>query len=100
GGGPPARAAGRCRPSPWSGESMTETLPVAVVIPTIGRLDRLRACLDSIARCDARASEVLVVDQSLTQDVRDLVVQFESIGARLVPCEGRGIALGTNLGLR
>jgi GT2 family glycosyltransferase len=78
---------------------MTGALPVAVVIPTIGRVDRLRACLDSIAACDARASEVLVVDQSLTPEVRDLVGEFEGIGARLVTCERRGIAIGTNLGL-
>jgi GT2 family glycosyltransferase len=79
---------------------MTGTLAVSVVIPTIGRLERLRACLESIASCDARASEVLVVDQSLTKEVSDLVDEFSPIGARLIPCETRGIPAGTNLGLR
>lgn len=79
---------------------MTDALPVSVVIPTIGRVEPLRACLESIARCDAGAAEVLVVDQSGTSEVPDLVAGFDAIGARVVPCERRGIAVGTNLGLR
>jgi GT2 family glycosyltransferase len=79
---------------------MTESLPVSVLIPTIGRLERLRACLESIARCDERAAEVVVVDQSGGGEVAALVGEFASLSARVVPCSGRGISVGMNLGLR
>lgn len=79
---------------------MVEALPVSVVIPTIGRVERLRACLESIARCDRRADEVLLVDQSRSPEVAALIGEFGSIGAKLVPCAGRGISVGMNLGLR
>ena len=76
------------------------TLPVSVVIPTIGRVDLLRSCLTSLASCVPRATEVLVVDQSEGSEVRELVESFADRGARWVPCTGRGIARGTNLGVR
>jgi len=79
---------------------MSDPLPVSVVIPTIGRIERLRACLESISRCDRRPSEVVVVDQSGAADVEALVAEFAAIGARAVPCAGRGISVGMNLGLR
>jgi GT2 family glycosyltransferase len=79
---------------------MSETIPVSIVIPTIGRVEPLRACLESIANCDPPAAEVLVVDQSGNSGVAGLVAEFEASGARVVPCSGRGISLATNLGLR
>lgn len=76
------------------------TLPMSVVIPTIGRVDLLRSCLASLASCSPPAAEVVVVDQSGDAEVRDLVEGFADRGARWVPCPGRGIARGTNLGVR
>jgi GT2 family glycosyltransferase len=76
-----------------------ESLPLSIVIPTIGRVEQLEACLDSLARCTRRAAEVLVVDQS-GGAVTDLVDRYSAIGARVVPCDGVGIARGMNLGLR
>ncbi len=73
--------------------------PVSVVIPTIGRPDLLDRCLASIAACQPGADEVLVVDQS-DGAVAKVVRSHGQRGARLVRCTGRGIATGTNLGLR
>jgi GT2 family glycosyltransferase len=79
---------------------MSEPLPVSVLIPTIGRVERLAACLDSLAGCDRRAREILVVDQSGGDAVASLVNRFSGLGARVVRCERRGISVGMNLGLR
>ena len=43
---------------------MACTEPLTVVVPTIGRLDLLRACLTSILACEPPPDEVVVVDQS------------------------------------
>jgi GT2 family glycosyltransferase len=77
-----------------------DQLPVSIVIPTIGRLQQLRACLASIAECSPRAAEVVLVDQSGASDVTALAEEFAHIGARVLPCAGRGISIGMNAGLR
>jgi GT2 family glycosyltransferase len=43
---------------------------------------------------------VLVVDQSDSPEVGAVVDEFAPAGAKLVSCEGRGISVGMNLGLR
>ena len=86
-------------PPPVPGPS-SESLPVSVVIPTIGRVEQLNACLESLAACEPRAAEILVVDQSGDGAVAELVSRFVAYGANVVPCEGRGISRGVNLGLR
>jgi len=73
---------------------------VTVVIPTIGRVELLRACLTSLAACRPAPDEMLVVDQSHDPEVAALVTQFAGAGARLVPSFGRGVAKGRNDGLR
>jgi GT2 family glycosyltransferase len=75
------------------------TVPVSVVVPTIGRVERLRACLASLAECRPRAAEVLVVDQSRTATVKDMVASLDRPEFQAVACEPRGVAHGTNLGL-
>jgi GT2 family glycosyltransferase len=79
---------------------MGDPVPVSAVIPTIGRVEPLRACLESIASCDPPPAEILVVDQSRQGEVESLVAGFEDRRARWIPCGGRGISLGTNVGLR
>lgn len=76
------------------------SVPVSVVIPTIGRIERLRTCVESVAHCEPSAGEILVVDQSGSKLVRGVVEQFAAAGARLVFCPGRGVSLAANLGLR
>jgi GT2 family glycosyltransferase len=71
-----------------------------VVIPTIGRVELLRACLTSLAACRPAPDEVLVVDQSHDPAVASLVTEFSGASARLVPSFGRGVAKGRNDGLR
>jgi GT2 family glycosyltransferase len=78
---------------------MSEFGMLSVVVPTIGRSELLAACLDSILACEPPPDEVLVVDQSRDNAVRDLIGRIGP-PVRHVPCTGRGIARGINLGLR
>ena len=82
---------------------MTESskiAPLTVVVPTIGRAEPLRRCLASLAACAPPADEVLVVDQSGDPEIAALVAAHAANGIRLVPCSGRGVSLGRNVGLR
>lgn len=74
--------------------------PVTVVIPTIGRGKLLEACLTSLQSCRPGADEVLVVDQSQGATMREIVVRFSNMGARLIECDGRGPSRARNRGLR
>jgi GT2 family glycosyltransferase len=76
-----------------------ETVPVTVVIPTIGRPELLRETLQALARCRPRAAEVLVVDQSAGAQIAAVVADFADIGARRERCDGRGLGLARNRGL-
>ena len=77
-----------------------ESVPVSVVVPTIGRPALLDTCLSSITSCRPMADEVLIVDQSHDPALAAVVDRFSHLGVRLVPCEGTGFARGTNLGVR
>jgi GT2 family glycosyltransferase len=78
---------------------VVNTLPVSVLIRTIGRPDRLRECLGSLALCSPRATEIVIVDQSADRATADVVAGFRDIGARRVPCTRRGRSLAMNVGL-
>ena len=71
-----------------------DTVPITVVIPTAGRERLLQRCLESLASCDPRAAEIVVVDQSARAAVADVVDSFAAVGARLVLCQGTGVARG------
>jgi len=75
-------------------------VPVSVVVPTLDRPDRLRACLDSVGACDPAPAEVVVVAQGDAELALEVVAGAELRGARVVPCSGRGIGRGVNLGAR
>jgi GT2 family glycosyltransferase len=75
-------------------------LDLSVVVPTIGRPRQLAACLESIASCDGRPAEVVVVDQSGGSEIRAVVERFAELGARVVSSSERGVASARNLGLR
>ncbi len=79
---------------------MSESVPVSVVVPTIGRVAQLETTLRSLVACDPRADEVVVVDQSPGPEIGAVVARFAGAGARRVPCAGRGIGLALNVGLR
>ena len=79
---------------------MTETVPLSVIIPTLGRMGLLPACLKSLAACNPRAAEVIVVVQGRQDGVAELIARFTESGARSLACDGRGRGLGLNVGLR
>ena len=74
-------------------------VPVTVVLPTIGRPELLRQCLDSLAACDPRAAEILVVDSSEDDAVSDVVADFTP-AARTIRCDAPGLGTAFNIGLR
>jgi GT2 family glycosyltransferase len=76
------------------------TAPVSVVVPTIGRPDRLAGCLQSLAACSPLADEILVVDQSRDGAIATAVAPFREVGVRLVPCATRGVGKARNEGLQ
>lgn len=75
-------------------------VPVTVVIPTIGRPEPLRRCLESLVRCDPPAAEVLVADQGHDPALAALVDEVAGAIARVVPSHGLGVARSRNDGLR
>ena len=75
-------------------------LPVTVVVPTVGRVDLVVACGESLLVCEPAADEILVVDQSGGDDLANAVATASRGRATVIPCAGRGIALGTNTGIR
>jgi GT2 family glycosyltransferase len=76
------------------------TVPVTVAIPTIGRLDPLRRCLESLTACDPAPAEILVVDQSHDPALGALVDHVAGDRAHVVPSHGLGVARSRNDGLR
>ena len=64
--------------------------PVTVVLPTIGRPQLIRQCLESLAHCDPPADEILVVDSSDDEAVAEVVRAFAP-PARRIHCPARGL---------
>ncbi len=73
---------------------------MSVVVPTIGRAELLRRCLESISDCDPRAAEIVIVDQSGDDAVRSVVAGFASSNARLLVSAERDRSLAVNRGMR
>jgi GT2 family glycosyltransferase len=68
-------------------------------LPTIGRPELVRSCLDSLARCEPRAAEILVIDSSDDDAVANVVRGFTGAGARRIGCRTLGLGSAFNLGL-
>ena len=79
---------------------MDSRVPVTVVLPTIGRPELMRGCLESLAACTPAASEIIVIDASPDDRVRDVVGEFENATIRVVACPRRGLGEAFNVGLR
>jgi GT2 family glycosyltransferase len=77
-----------------------DAVPVTVAIPTIGRLEPLRRCLESLRACVPAPAEILVVDQSHETALTELVADVAGGRARVVPSHGLGVARARNDGLR
>jgi glycosyltransferase involved in cell wall biosynthesis len=74
--------------------------PVTVVLPTIGRPELVRSCLDSLASCQPRAGEILVINSSQDDDITDVVAGFSGAGARRIGCQTLGLGSAFSLGLQ
>ena len=67
-----------------------ENVKVAIVIPTGGRLDLLRACLESVfAKTEYRPYEVTVVDNSKGSETQALAASMAREGLGYLDCRGR-----------
>lgn len=78
----------------------SEVVPVTVAIPTIGRSEPLRRCLESLAASAPAPAEILVVDQSHDPSIEALVDEVGGRRARRVASHGVGVARARNDGLR
>jgi GT2 family glycosyltransferase len=79
---------------------MTALAEASVVVRTIGRPQLLRACLESIAACDPRPAEIVVVDQDPTGETRLVAEAFAESGVRRIGSDRRGRSIAANVGLR
>lgn len=77
--------------------SLRPTAPVTIVLPTIGRPQLVRQCLESLLRCDPPADEILVVDSSVDEAVADVVSEFAA--ARRIAFDITGLGNALNRGL-
>jgi GT2 family glycosyltransferase len=79
---------------------VTAPLPVSVVIPSLGR-SHLRTCLESLARCEPRAEEIVVALDPLGDTSGSAIVAgFAAAGARATPAREAGIPAVMNHALR
>jgi len=78
---------------------VTDVRPVTVVVPTVGRPELLESCVASLAACDPRADEILVVDQSGGPEVAAVVAAFAEVAARTLDLDVRNKSRALNLGL-
>jgi len=70
------------------------TPDVSIVIPTIGKDERLRRTLDSIQAMTGPTFEVVVADQSGGENVKRIVSAYDGAHVRRVVDAGRGRARG------
>ena len=84
-------------------ESVANTCPVSIIIPTCNRPDLLRVCLaavaDAIAAIEMTAVEVIVTDDSADDRTQNLVARSYS-WARWIRGPRRGPAANRNNGVR
>ena len=77
-----------------------QVVPVTVAIPTIGRAEPLRRCLESLVASQPPPAEMIVVDQSHDPAIAVIVSEVGAGCARVVPSHGLGVARARNDGLR
>lgn len=78
---------------------MAATLPVSVVVATIGRPKLLEACVTSVLACRPGPDDVVIVDQS-DAGLADRMRALGDDRIRVVPSPVRGISRAVNDGLR
>lgn len=75
------------------------TVPVSVVIPTIGRPGLLEGTLRSLAACDPLPAEIVLADQSEAGGAARAIAAT-GVDARVVEMPRLGISAGVNAGMR
>jgi GT2 family glycosyltransferase len=75
------------------------TAPVSIILPTIGRPELVRRCLESLSACLPRAEEILVVDSSPDDDVERVASEFSASGVRALRVDRLGLGHAFNEGL-
>ena len=78
---------------------MTSTPQATVVVPSYNRPERLRDCLEALARLEGPSFEVVVVDDGSTTPLGDVAGAFGP-GVRCLRQENRGPAAARNTGAR
>ena len=78
----------------------TPTVPVSLVVPTVGRMQLLIQLLESVAAGDHLPAETILVDQSGGPSVAELPERFPSLTLRVVASNGRHPGLARNEGWR
>lgn len=70
-----------------------------VAIPTIGRIEMLTQCVDSIVGGSVKPAELLILDQSNSTIVAEQISSRRDLTIKVQKCEGKGIARNMNLAL-
>ena len=80
---------------------MTDPLPVTAAIATLDRPDRLARCLDALLAGPCQPGEIIVVDQSRTDDTRAVVEARQSRATPIIYVrqERRGLSASRNAAL-
>lgn len=80
---------------------MSETVPVALVVPTVDRPSALARCLNAVLGSDVLPAEVVVVDQGRLEETASVVASCRRPGVSLrhVRTDRRGLSLARNIGL-
>jgi GT2 family glycosyltransferase len=76
----------------------TPTVPVSLVVPTVGRMRLLVQLLESVAACDPLPAETLLVDQSGGSSLEGLPERFPNLHLQVVASNGRHPGLARNEG--
>ena len=77
-------------------------MPVSIIVATLGRTERLRETLASLAACEPPPDEVIVVDGDGSEATRRVVESFDGSGARSQHrylSSSRGLTHQRNVGL-
>lgn len=72
----------------------------SLILATLNRSQEIRKCLKSLEAQTFRDFEVIVIDQSLDNDTRNVVGEFSNIIIKYYKVEFKGLSKARNFGLR
>lgn len=84
-----------------AGQRQGQMINVSVIIPAKNRAKKLPACLDSVLAQTLPPAEVIVIDDSSTDNSREVVESYGSRGVKYVRLQhGSGAQAARNMGIR